>query len=546
MGPPLRRTVRPTRLLALLVALALVVAACTGDDPEPPGTTSGARTIPPVELDGPPPPGTLRLGLVALEHLDPAFVLPSDPSGMVAADLLFDGLTAWDPVTATVVPALAEGWAANPEQTVWTFTLAPGVTFADGTPVTAADVKASLERVARLGNISLSGVRLELVSGYDQLVSAESPELTGVVVVDERTVEVRTTEAYAPLPALLSAPAYGIVPGAVLAAGDEGDFDAEPVGSGPYAFVERDGATVSLAATDPEAAVPRVELVDYPDAESAYRDFGDGVLDWSVVPAGLVDEAGEAYGRDAIVPFLAELLYGFNLVDPALTEPRLRLAVARAIDRQALLDGVLEAAVPATGVLPPGVPGSRPDACGDACAYDPEASRALLAEAFPDGAVPTLRLDVFEDPVEQAVADRVAEDLRAVGIPVEVVVTPFDEYRGLIVSGQQQLFSFGWVGVAVEPDVFLAPLFLSTSPDNVTGLADGITDLALRVARAEPDAVARNALYGDVDRQVMSLVPVVPLAVYETAAVLAERVEGYLPRPDGTFVVEAVRLADDG
>lgn len=543
MGPLRSRSPR-SALPALLLAAVLLASACTGDDgAEPTDGTGGARTIPPVELTGPPPAGTLRMGLVGPEVLDPAFVLPTDQSALVAADLLWDGLTAWDPVAGTAVAALAEGWAPDASLTTWTFTLRPDATFADGTPVTAADVKASLERIVRLGNISLAGVRLDVLVGYEQLVSAESPELVGVEAVDDRTVVVRTTEAYAPLPALLSAPVYGIVPASTSTGGADG-VDAVPTASGPYAIAERDGATTVLEAVGDDGAVPTVELIAYPDDGAAYDDFTEGLLDWSVVPAGLVDEAGEAYGRDAIVPFLAELLYGFDLADPALADPRLRLAASRAVDRQALLDEVLESAVTPTGLLPPGVPGAVADACGPACAFDPVASQALLAEAFPDGDVPTLRLDVFADPVEEAVAARVAEDLRAVGIPVDVVATPFDEYRGLLVSDERQLFTFGWVGVAVEPDVFLAPLFLSSSPDNVTGLADPVTDLALRVARAEPDAAARNALYAEIDRQVMGLVPMIPLAVYETAAVLAERVEGYVPRPDGTFVVTDLRLAE--
>src|SRR5690606_32447990 len=105
--------------------------------------------------------------------------------------------------------------------------------------------------------------------------------------------------------------------------------------------------------------------------------FEDGRLDWSVVPAARLDAAAEDYGREAVVPFTTQLLYGFDLSDPELADVRFRTAISKAIDRDALLADVLVAAAPLDSMVPPGVPGRAEGACGDVCAHDPDRARAL-------------------------------------------------------------------------------------------------------------------------------------------------------------------------
>jgi len=536
---PVPRTRRAPALLAMAALCGVLVAAtaCSNDDEaETPATT----TVP-LPAQGPPPGDALRFGVVGLEHLDPAFVLPGDQSGMVAIDLLFDGLTAWDPVMSAPVPGLAT-WTVDPSLTTWTFELRDGLTFSDGSPLAASDVKASLDRVARLGDLSLAGVRLDVIDGRSDVASGATAELTGVEVVDERTLVIRTTQPYAALPELLSSPLYGVVPSDADAVTG---FDATPVGSGPYRVAGRDGGLVRLEPVD-GGDRPAIELAIYPDATAAFSGFSDGLTDWSIVPAGQLDEAEATFGREAVAPQLVQLFYGFNLRDPVLSDLALRRAVVQAVDRQALLDTILESGDPLDGVLPPSVPGAVADACGSACAFDPGAARLAIAAIEAERPLPVLSIDVYDDPVERAVAELIAGDLRAVGLRVDVAVLAFDEYRSFVVSGDQQVFTFGWAGVAPDGDVFLAPLLDSASPDNPVGLADPVVDLAIRAARAEPDRDQRLALYGEIDRAAMTQVPILPIAAYRTATVIGDRVAGYVPRPDGTFVADSLRLVPSG
>lgn len=579
-------TLRPLRaLVAVLAAGSLVLGACSGDDDasEEGGGPPSQATVPPED--------TFRMGVTSLDHLDPAYVLPSDQAGMVAMDLLFDGLTEWDPETGVAVPSLAERWETDDSRLLWTFHLRPDATFSDGSPITAGDVKFSLERLARMGNLSLAGVRLEDVAGYEEFVGGAAEGIAGIAAFDDSTLVIGLRSPREALPELLSSPLFGVVPRAVVEA-DPFGFDEAPVGSGPFRFESSEGAGRTAgegaadggesaedragdavdqdAAPDPaegaegpsgdgpgsggevarlvgregRTSVGIVTISTYESSRQAYQAFLDGGLDWSVVPPDELAEAGERFGRDAMVPFDTQLLLGFDLSDPEMADPRFRIAISKAVDRGALLSSPLVGARALGSLVPDTVPGSSTDGCGDVCAHDPDAARALVAEVFPDGTVPPVKVDVYDDPLERSMGERVVASLVEVGIPAELVVRSYEEHLSALASGDVQVFSFSWVAMAPDPSEYLDPLFLSDSPDNVSGLADPLADLAIRTARAEPDRALRIAQYADIDRLVSGLVPMVPIAVHQTPVVVADRVEGFTPHPDGTFDAASISLSD--
>jgi ABC-type transport system substrate-binding protein len=107
------------------------------------------------------------------------------------------------------------------------------------------------------------------------------------------------------------------------------------------------------------------------------------------------------------------------------------------------------------------------------------------------------------------------------------------------------VFRLGWAGLYPAPDAFLTPLFASGSPNNLTGFASPNVDDVLRRARATADAARRRDLYQDVERQVLSQLPVLPVVQFELHAVVAERVRDLRVTAMGTFDPSVVWLADD-
>lgn len=538
------------RLAAIaVVALAavLVAAACTSDDD---GTDGGAD----APADGSARGGTLRLGVADLATLDPALVVPTEPGQMIAADLLFDALTVTpegvddggDRTEVPVQPDVAESMTPDADHVVWTVRLADRQ-FSDGSPITAADVKHSLERVAAQGSDALSSARLELVDGYPAFVAGTATELSGLRVVNEATLEITLREPYVDLPLLLSSPVYGVVPRSREGASDP---DQPPVGSGPYRVVEMAEERTRLerapGVAGESVGPDAVELVEFDSSDSSYRAFVDGQVDWSLVPPtqDALREATNAYTGDAFEFFGGTIWLGINPSGPSLQDARFREAIIRAVSSDNVVGESLPGRWPLQSIVPRGVPGYSDDACAAACTHDPALAASLVREAFPDGAVPVLALDGYDDPTQRALLESVKADLAEAGIPADVRLRPLGEYQQFLASGQQGVFSYGWVGMVPTQDLYLGPVFMAGAPDNVTGVQLDLVNGLISRARATPDPVERVALYRDAERAVMELRVVVPIAQLRTNQVISERVEGFETRLDGTFVVESVRVSD--
>jgi peptide/nickel transport system substrate-binding protein len=535
VGPRPAGRARAVLLIAaavLVVAMVVVmVVARAGDD----GPAAPLPTTLPVG-------GTLRMGVVAPSFpVDPATAVVTDPAAAMLGDLLWARLTATDATTSAPVPDLAESWEASADLTQFTFHLRADATFSDGTPVTSPDVAASLTRVAALGGASLAGQRLSTVQGY---AAAASGSLSGITTPSASTVVIQLTEPVADLPSLLSAPAFGVLPAAVA----RGERAALPgATSGPYAVESQDAGVMVLRrslGTPVEVARPDVVEVRRYDSERAAADaFDGGSLD--LVPLA-VDEVNElvtpGVGVVRVSPAAALWWVAADTTDPALSSTELRRSLAHAADRGAIVTADLPGRRLLDGLIPPQVPGGSDDACAAACAPDPAATAAAVVAGFPSG-VPTLLLDTPESPEPSAAVGAFGSALGSAGLPPTIRSRPVSEYRGEVLSPDHQLFWFGWVGVAATPEAYLPPLYLSGSPDDVTGLAVPEVDAAIRRARATADPVDRAARWAEAEKLVLDLMPVVPLAQAQNAVALSSPVQGFVQRLDGTFAIDRIWLA---
>jgi ABC-type oligopeptide transport system substrate-binding subunit len=139
-------------------------------------------------------------------------------------------------------------------------------------------------------------------------------------------------------------------------------------------------------------------------------------------------------------------------------------------------------------------------------------------------------------------AEMVAADLEAVGITTELRPQPFDAYKEFVVSGDQELFSFGWIGAYSSPDAYLAPLFGSAANDNLTRFRSELVDRFLLEARADDDADTLAARWAQAEGRILSGWVVVPIAQFRTQVVVADRVEGFTHAVDGTVDWSQVAL----
>lgn len=508
------------------LVLLVLVAACT----------KGAAPRPPQPAVGP-----FRAAIVAPASLDPAQARSVDE--LLVADQLYDSLVAYDVGTLEPVPGLAASWTSTPDQQHWDFTLRPGSTFADGRPITSADVKASFERIARKGSGSSVADLLEPVTGYGPVaVEGSTSELAGVTTPAQEVVRIDLDQPWSLLPAALANPAFGILPK------DAADAPALPdsvAGSGPFRLAAREEGRLTLTpAPGVDSRSPRLEFLLFPDKGQAYAAFEAGLVDWSSVPPDRAGEAAMRHGRTLFKPYVAELFYALNLRSPKFADPRFREAISRAVNRRAIIDTIYDGTVlPVDGLIVQGLPGHQERPCEDRCGFDREGAAALAAELAAAGPLPEVQIDFEEDKTQSAVATAIRDDLAAVGIPAALRPRPLAEYQQFAVTGEQELFRLGWIAPYPSGDAILTPLFRSGFPNNLIGLASPAVDEPLLLARAEADPARRVEYLQQAERAVLAEMVVIPIAQFEIQTVATPRVRGLELTSTGTFDGRTVWVA---
>lgn len=521
-----------SRAAALAVLVLVAVAACSGSEDDEVGRSPeasasgssdrGAPAGPATPYD--PGPDVLRIGLAGVASIDPAAGSPASVADVVLADLFYDGLTSIGP-DGTVAPGLAD-FAVNAAGDVWRFTLREDAAFADGSAVTSSDVVYSLDRVRTRAESSLAALRLE--------------QIASVTAVDDRTVDIATDGPNAVLPELLSSPVYAIT--------DEetiepylGGGDQTPNGSGDFEVTLESSRRLVLERF--RGSGPTTVVVDLFDDQGAALDaFLAGGLDWTVAPPDRLGDATAAAGTDGLVPFHGGLLLGVNPAAAPLDDVRLRRAIALAIDREALVDAVFgPSAQPLLGVVPQGVPGAASECLGP-CGPKIDEASAIVAKLFPGEAPGPLQLVVDDSEAQRSVAGVLADELEAVGLDVAVESLDIETYESVVAGGEQQLFLFGSLGVALTPASHLPPLFESSSPDNLTGLADPAIDLSIAAARAEPIDAQRRAIWRNIEVRALDSAVAVPLAQFRTTGVSRPGITGVVVRADGSLDLSGVTI----
>jgi peptide/nickel transport system substrate-binding protein len=364
---------------------------------------------------------TLRLGL---EALPPSFGVPyrtAQIPSISTTGAIFDGLTRIDR-DGTLRPWLATGWSSI-DGVTWRFTLRDGVTFSNGAPFTADAVKVAVDYLSS-DDAAKEGLNREI------------PRLAAARVVDVRTVDIVLAEPDASFPRSATALVVG-EPGQWQRLGRDG-FGREPVGTGPFALVSWEPNRAVLKAFPGSWRRPKVdalEIVQVPDraarTQALLADRLDIALGLGVSDMSILEAAGLQAVRiptAAVAGWSLMLIRDGHKVETPLQDVRVRRAMTMAIDRNAIVAGLLDgngqvASQPAT----PATYGYNPDL--KPLPYDPDAAKRLLAEAgYPDGF--SLTMSSASGPVgaDADVAQRAAEDLAKVGIKVEIRGMPLPQY----------------------------------------------------------------------------------------------------------------------
>jgi peptide/nickel transport system substrate-binding protein len=482
--------------------------------------------------------------------LDPALATDSESAEIIFQ--IYETLVQWDPGTASVVPGLATAWRVDASGRVWTFELARGVTFHDGTPFDADAVVFSFERQR--------DPRHPFHRADFQYWPNSFRNIRRVEKVDADTVRITIERPYAPfLASMTMFPVSIVSPAAVARAGDA--FGREPVGTGPFVFERWDpGERIVLRRNprywrrDQVPAMERIVFALIEDPRQRLIALESGAIDLavSILPEelqfvelhpGLVLHQAAANN----VAYLA-----MNLDRPPLGVPAVRRAIAHAINKEPIVRLKFQGVgIPADGPLPPTQWGYHKARA--TWPYDPGAARRLLAEARAAGTwdpETTLRLYVPSQPrpylpSPERVARAIQANLADVGIRVELVVQPFGDHLASTRSGVHDLCLLGWVGDNGDPDNFLKQFdrdnTVPGSAINVAFYRDGLVDALLEQAQETDDRLERERLYARIQEQIAEDVPWVPLAHTLIAIAARDDITDLIINPTGQTIYRAVR-----
>ena len=492
-------------LIALVAASALVVQLLPiplgGGGPQ---RTSAASSDTVTVLAGTP------------QSIDPAH--HDDLTSANFVSQLFETLTAVDP-SLNIRPALAASWKVNSDGTQVTFTLRDGLTFSDGSPLTASDVVHSWRRLFFPRDPSPLASLIADVKGARELLTGKSTDTStlGVSAPDPKTVVVDMVQGAGNLPTIVSSAPFAIVPASV----GDGEFQPAPgtmVGSGAYTLASVSGDSWTLKANpDYWAGKPRVDTVKMLltiNGQSPVDAFSAGTMD--LTPVSFADATWLAYDRQLGPslredPDLSVSYYGFDTRKGPFADVRLRQAFAMAIDwrRLARLDDP-SASMPATSMVPAGMPGAP---TGDFLpAFDVAKAKQLLAEAgYPNGQglPPITFVGAGYGVHDEQILDMLKTNL---GVTVNYETTDLATYQQRLTTDPPDMWSLSWAADYPGPNDFLGVLLGTDSTSNQGGWSNSEFDAAIAQATSAGDPAKALAGYTKALQIVQDQVPVVPVS----------------------------------
>lgn len=513
------------RAAAVATAVGLSLSACSSGNTSS-GSDSGAVGEPVSGGD-----------LVMARAEDATSLLP--PESSTNADIwmlqqTYETLTTNKVDGTGVEPLLATDWTTSEDGMTWTFNIREGVVFHNGDPLTAEDVKWSLDYSRTASDLN------QWSSLYSRISSVD--------VVDDQTVSITLTAAWPALPDYLALFAASIYPADF--AGETPEYMREhTIGTGPFKFDEwTKGQSISLVKNEEywDADLPYLDSVTFnlvPDDNTRLLQLQGNQIDIHEFPSpasfgtlentsGIVAEAFES----------TQTLYiNVNTRQPGLDDPKVRRAMSYAVDREAIIASVLSGyGDPANTFLSPGLPGHNDSVEG--AVYDMDLAKQTMAESeSPDGL--SLSIQIPSGTTDrQQIAEILQQNWAELGI--DVTIEPAD---ATVVASSRREGTFDvQVGYAtsdvVDPSQMIDFLVRTDGSGVNSGYAnEEVYALAEQYASSADDA-ERTDLIGQIQTIVAEEAPIIPIAYQPLLFAYSDELQGFSSAVLGTYVLKTAWL----
>lgn len=502
------------------------------------------------------PPGTVladKQELVRNNGNEPSSLDPhkveSDVEFNIISDL-FEGLISVSP-SGEIQPRLAETWQ-NKDNTVWTFHLRPGVTWSDGTAITAQDIVWSWQRLVSPGTASPYASypgNMHIVNGAEIAQGKKAPETLGVKALDDMTLEVTLNQPNAAFLAMLAHPS--LVPLDKVLISRYGDKWTKPehmVASGPYKISQWVVNERIVAERNPrywDDAHTVINKVTYLPISSEAADvnrYKAGEIDIVyTVPINQFSQLKKTMGEQLDVsPQLATYYYEFNTTRPPFNDPRVRRALNMALDKDIIAEKVMgQGQRPAWLISQPDVGGVKlqnPEYASWPREKRIAEAQKLLNEAGFNEAHPlvfNLLYNTSESHQRIAIA---ASSMWKKNLGVEAKLQN-QEWKTMLDTMHTHNFDvvrYAWIADYDDAATFLNT-FRTGDSENTSQYSNPAYDEALRNAAKAPDTATRGKFYQQAEDLLGQDVPAIPVYHYVRTHLVKPWVGGFTPDKLGYY-----------
>jgi oligopeptide transport system substrate-binding protein len=518
-----------------LSVLLLVLAGCNSGTTTVP-TTNATPVLASNQVLTFPNVGTQDIGV-----LDPA--QGPDANSAIAVNMIYSGLVRFDK-NLNVVPDQAT-YSISSDNKTYTFTLKPGITFSDGTPVTAQSYVYALTRALLPEVQSPIATLFEgPIVGANNVNTGKTKVLEGVKALNDTTLQITLTKPTAyflqVLATSISFPLNQKIIGQYGQMNWVNHAAGSAIGTGPFMVKEWDHNVKMVLVPNPHYYGPRtklreVDMLFVNNLSTAFKTYqaGQYAFDWNILPSDLL-VAKNMPGFTSSSLLQTDLLF-FNNKMPPFNNAAVRQAFAYATNKQVLTTAIFNgAAMPAPTIIPPGMPGYQANYQG--LAYNPDKAKALLQSVYPDVTkVPTITFSYPNAQVSTSEAVALQQMWQtALGIQVKLLPVEVTAYNMETANRQVQFGFTQWTADFPDPYDWLALNLLSTASNNSGSWDNPTFDQTVKQAEQETGD-ARIALYNQAEQIAITDVGWLPLDYETLSAVIPSWVHGVSLNKTGLY-----------
>lgn len=400
--------------------------------------------------------------------------------------------------------------------------------FHDGTYLSAKDVKATYDFVLNPKNISPHKGSMRMIEEIE--------------IIDDNTIDFKLSQIDPLFPGRL---VIGIVPEKLILS--EHDFNEKPIGSGPLRFIGRkDESSLKLGRIKDNQVIEFITLKDATvrvlkllrgEIDLVQGDLPPEIIGWldKKKSVAIKKKRGDTF-----------TYIGFNLEDTTTGNRLVRKAIAHAIDRDAIIKYIKGGAARKAGTLLATEHwASRADLVG--VQYDPQESQRLLVKAgFNEINKLKISYKTTSKPDSLRLATIIQDQLKRVGIEVNIRSYDWGTFYGDIKEGRFQMYSLAWVGLKM-PDIFRYAFHSQSVPPNGANrgrFVDEKVDSIIEIAELESSIERQADYYRELQKLLFDALPYVPLWYEDNVLAIRNSVQGYVLNTDGNFdsLVDTIKV----